>query len=60
MTEIERSTPTIGYGPGEEASSHVPDESVSLKAISTAVYGTAAIAHSLVGVPVFGWVPDEI
>ena len=56
----EYKVPTIGYGPGEEASSHVPDESVSLKAISTAVYGTAAIAHSLVGVPVFGWVPDEI
>lgn len=52
--------PTIGYGPGEESSSHVPDESVALKALSTAVYGTAAIVHSLVGVPVFGWSPDEI
>ncbi len=52
--------PTIGYGPGEEASAHRGDESVALEAISTAVYGTAAIVHSLVGVPVFGWTPDEI
>jgi acetylornithine deacetylase/succinyl-diaminopimelate desuccinylase-like protein len=52
--------PTIGYGPGDEESAHCPDESVSLKALSQAVYGTAAIAHGLVGVPVFGWTADEI
>ena len=28
--------------------------------VSQAIYGTAAIAHSLVGIPVCGWTVDEI
>jgi len=52
--------PTIGYGPGEEAQAHAPNEHVALAAMTEAAYGTAAIAHGLIGVPVFGWTADEI
>jgi acetylornithine deacetylase/succinyl-diaminopimelate desuccinylase-like protein len=52
--------PAIGYGPGSEDTCHVPNESVSVARLSQAVLGTAAIAHSLVGVPVCGWTVDEI
>ncbi len=52
--------PTIGYGPGSELMAHAVDESVSADKISEAVYGTAAIVHSLIGIPVFGWTADEI
>jgi len=54
------SIPTIGYGPGMEAAAHHPDEYVELEKLATAVYGTAAIAHGIVGVPVFGWTSDDI
>lgn len=52
--------PTIGYGPGREEYAHGPGEFVELPAISTAVYGTAAMVHGLIGVPVCGWTSDEI
>jgi acetylornithine deacetylase/succinyl-diaminopimelate desuccinylase-like protein len=52
--------PAIGYGPGSEDTCHVPNESVSVARLSQAILGTAAIAHSLVGVPVCGWTVDEI
>ena len=52
--------PTIGYGPGLETQAHAADEYVELQKLHTAVYGTAAIAHSLVGIPVCGWTSDEI
>ena len=52
--------PTIGYGPGEECQAHAPNESVAVDRVVEAMYGTAAIAHSLVGIPVFGWGSDEI
>jgi len=52
--------PTIGYGPGEEDMAHAADESVDTEKIVEAVYGTAAIVHSLIGIPVFGWTADEI
>ncbi len=52
--------PTIGYGPGEEAQAHAEDESVAVDSIGECVYGTAAIVHSLIGTPVFGWTTDEI
>ena len=53
-------TPTIGYGPGNEAQAHERGEFVELEKIYTAIYGTAAIAHSLIGIPVCGWTADEI
>jgi len=56
----EFSIPTIGYGPGSETKCHAPNESISEARIVEAVYGTAAIAHGLVGVPVCGWTSDEI
>ncbi len=56
----EFSVPAIGFGPGEESQAHAPNESVSVDKITQAVYGTAAIAHALVGVPVCGWASDEI
>ena len=46
--------------PAAEDTCHVPNESVSVARVSQAVYGTAAIAHSLVGIPVCGWTVDEI
>ena len=52
--------PTIGYGPGLESVAHSKGEYVETDKISEAVYGTAAIAHALIGVPVFGWTSDEI
>lgn len=52
--------PAIGFGPGSEDTCHGPNESVAVEAISQAVYGTAAIVHSLIGVPVCGWTLDEI
>jgi acetylornithine deacetylase/succinyl-diaminopimelate desuccinylase-like protein len=52
--------PTIGYGPGEEAFAHTPNECVEIARIAECVYGTAAIVHGLVGVPVYGWTVDEI
>jgi len=52
--------PTIGYGPGHEDVIHGPNEFVDIKNITEAVYGTTAIIHSLIGIPVFGWTSDEI
>lgn len=52
--------PTVGYGPGAEEQAHAPDEYVELERLSGAVYGAAAVAHSLVGIPVFGWTSDDI
>ena len=52
--------PAIGYGPGNEELIHGPDEYVEVEKIIEAVYGTAAIVHSLIGLPVFGWTSGEI
>jgi acetylornithine deacetylase/succinyl-diaminopimelate desuccinylase-like protein len=51
---------TIGYGPGHEEQAHREGESVPISKLVTCAYGTAAIAHSLVGIPVFGWIPDTL
>lgn len=51
--------PTIGYGPGSEELAHASDEYVEVSNITKAAYGTAVIAHSLIGVPVFGWTFDD-
>lgn len=52
--------PTVGYGPGLENQAHAAGEYVEAAKLVECVYGTAAIAYSLVGVPVFGWTSDEI
>lgn len=52
--------PAIGYGPGLEEAAHAPNEYVEIEKIGQAVYGTAAIVHSLIGTPVFGWTSDDI
>jgi acetylornithine deacetylase/succinyl-diaminopimelate desuccinylase-like protein len=52
--------PALGYGPGSEDLCHTPNEYVKKDNIPEAVYGTAVIVHSLVGIPVCGWTPDEI
>ena len=52
--------PTIGYGPGDEDTVHAPGERVRLDHLAEAAYGTAAVAHALVGVPVCGWTTDDI
>jgi acetylornithine deacetylase/succinyl-diaminopimelate desuccinylase-like protein len=51
---------TIGYGPGHEEQAHREGESVPIAKLITCAYGTAAIAHGLVGIPVFGWIPDSL
>lgn len=56
----EYNIPTVGYGPGSELQAHAPTEHVELAAIRSAVYGTAVMAHSLVGIPVCGWTSDDI
>lgn len=52
--------PTIGYGPGHEEQAHREGESVPITKLVECTYGSAAIAHSLVGIPVFGWIPDSL
>lgn len=52
--------PTVGYGPGHEEQAHREGESVPIAKLVTCAYGTAAIAHCLVGIPVFGWIPDSL
>ena len=51
--------PTIGYGPGDEALAHAPDEYVELGRFEEAIVGTALIVHALAGVPTFGWTTDD-
>jgi len=52
--------PTIGYGPGSERLAHARNEYVEVDKLARAVYGTACIAHALVGMPVYGWTCEEI
>lgn len=52
--------PVFGYGPGDEELAHQPNEYVDTNMLAEASYGTAAIVHGLIGVPVFGWSSDEI
>ncbi len=52
--------PTIGYGPGEEELAHARNEHVAVEKVRETVFGTAAMAQSLIGVPVYGWSADEI
>jgi len=50
----------LGYGPGHEEQAHREGESVAITKLVDCAYGTAAIAHGLVGIPVFGWIPDSL
>ena len=50
--------PTIGYGPGDEAAVHAPNEWVATDSITEAVYGTAAVVQGIIGVPVLAWTTD--
>lgn len=52
--------PTLGYGPGLEAQAHAAGEYLELGKLTESVYGSAVIAHALVGIPVCGWSTDEI
>lgn len=52
--------PTIGYGPGDEKLAHTANESVNTSAVIDALYGTAAMVHALIGIPVCGWASEEI
>jgi acetylornithine deacetylase/succinyl-diaminopimelate desuccinylase-like protein len=52
--------PAFGYGPGDEDQAHRPGEFVDTNMLAEAAYGTAAIVHGLIGVPVLGWSTDEI
>jgi len=52
--------PTIGYGPGLLDAAHTANEKVPVDNLSKATYGTAAMIHGLIGVPVFGWTSDDI
>ena len=51
--------PTIGYGPGDEALAHNPNECVEIARLHDAIIGTAVIVHALAGVPTFGWSTDD-
>jgi acetylornithine deacetylase/succinyl-diaminopimelate desuccinylase-like protein len=52
--------PTVGYGPGDEATVHTANEWVAVDSIREAVYGTAVLAQGLIGVPVLAWTAGEI
>ena len=52
--------PTIGYGPGLEEQAHAAGEFVETAKITESVYGTTAMVHGLIGIPVCGWTSDEI
>jgi acetylornithine deacetylase/succinyl-diaminopimelate desuccinylase-like protein len=52
--------PTIGYGPGLEDTAHSADEYVEIEKVVESVYGTAAMVHGLVGIPICGWTAEEI
>lgn len=52
--------PVIGYGPGLEEQAHAAGEFVETAKITEAVYGTTAVVHGLIGIPVSGWTSDEI
>jgi len=52
--------PTVGFGPGLIDQAHAGDECVPMDNIVKAAYGTAAIVHGLIGIPVFGWTSNEI
>jgi acetylornithine deacetylase/succinyl-diaminopimelate desuccinylase-like protein len=41
--------PVIGYGPGNEEITHDPDEYVEIANINEAFFGTAVIAHRIIG-----------
>lgn len=56
----EYNLPTIGYGPGEERLAHACNEYVDIDNMAEIAFGTSVIAHSLIGVPVYGWTSDEI
>lgn len=56
----EYNIPTIGYGPGHEEQAHCSNEWVDGEHVVQGVYGTAAIAHGLIGFPVCGWTTDDI
>jgi acetylornithine deacetylase/succinyl-diaminopimelate desuccinylase-like protein len=60
MITREFELPVFGYGPGDEEQAHQPNEFVDTSMMVEAAYGTAAIVHGLIGVPVFGWSVDEI
>ena len=60
VLSTEFNVPTVGYGPGDEELAHARDEYVELDKLSEAAYGTAAVVHSLIGVPIFGWSCEEI
>ncbi len=52
--------PVLGYGPGDEEQAHRPNEFVDTNMLVEAAFGTAAIVHGIVGIPVLGWSSDEI
>lgn len=52
--------PVIGYGPGLEAQAHAVNEAVETDKLVEVTFGTACIAHGLIGIPVWGWTSDEI
>jgi putative selenium metabolism hydrolase len=52
--------PTLGFGPGGETEAHSTNEFVEIDHLIEAAFGTAVIAHALIGVPVFGWSSEEI
>jgi acetylornithine deacetylase/succinyl-diaminopimelate desuccinylase-like protein len=47
--------PTFGFGPGDERLAHQPNETVKVKRLIEAAYGTAVLAHRIVGTPAFEW-----
>jgi acetylornithine deacetylase/succinyl-diaminopimelate desuccinylase-like protein len=47
--------PTIGFGPGDERMAHQPNEVVPVRRMVEAAFGTAVLAHRVIGAPAFEW-----
>jgi acetylornithine deacetylase/succinyl-diaminopimelate desuccinylase-like protein len=42
--------PTVAFGPGDEKAAYVPNESVEVRDLVEAVFGTAVLIHSVIGI----------
>jgi hypothetical protein len=53
--------PTLCFGPGDENSSHTPQESVYIENLVGAAFGTAVLVHGAIGAPFsLVWPTDRI
>ena len=52
--------PAVGYGPGSPQTAHDPDEYVEIDNVNEAFFGTAVIAHRIIGAAAAGWSEEKL